>query len=464
MLKSLGKSVLIYGLASSISKFIGILLIPIYSLYFSKEEYGSLDIISTIISFIAILGMLQLESAIGRFYYEVEGRKRRIYISTAFWTIIVLSLIAVMLTVIFSDFISFQLFDNYKYSLIFRLASINILLFNVFGFLTVLIRFKNKPLFYSLVVFIQFLLTGLISTVLIVYYNYGILAFFIGQIFGLLVGAIIMLVYMRDSFVLKFDLSVLIMFFKYSLPQVPATAGNWLNSYVNRFVMLGYLSVSDIGIYTVGLKIASIFNLIDSAFRMAWEPFVWDLIKKAEYKEKLNDLANIITILIFLVGIIFVLFAEEIQVILSTDEYIDSLPIIKMLILAFCFPIISQVAGIGISISKKTFYLTISYFIGVLLNIIMLFILVPLYGLKGVPLSLIISNVIILLLMWFFAERLHKINYNKKVIITTLILGSISILTLINYNFNLFFRLTMGAIILITIYLSRNKLKAFLPK
>lgn len=74
MLKRLGKDVIIYGIASNLSKFIGIFLIPIYTAYFSKEEYGSLDLISTIISFAAIFGMLQLESAIGRYYFEVEEK------------------------------------------------------------------------------------------------------------------------------------------------------------------------------------------------------------------------------------------------------------------------------------------------------------------------------------------------------------------------------------------------------
>nr|MBA3985966.1 hypothetical protein [Flavobacteriales bacterium] len=73
MLKKLGKDVAIYGIAASLSKFIGIFLIPVFSRYFDPNEYGALDLIMTVVSLVAIFGMLQLESGIARFYYEAEG-------------------------------------------------------------------------------------------------------------------------------------------------------------------------------------------------------------------------------------------------------------------------------------------------------------------------------------------------------------------------------------------------------
>ena len=59
---NLTKSILIYGISSSLSKFIGIFLVPIYSIYFSQEEYGALDLVQTVILFVSIFGMMQLEN------------------------------------------------------------------------------------------------------------------------------------------------------------------------------------------------------------------------------------------------------------------------------------------------------------------------------------------------------------------------------------------------------------------
>jgi O-antigen/teichoic acid export membrane protein len=464
MLKRLGKEVIIYGIASSLSKFIGIFLIPIYTAYFSKEEYGSLDLISTIISFAAIFGMLQLESAISRYYFEVEEKRRKVYISTAFWNILLFSSIIVLITFLFSDLITFLLFNNYNYSYIIKIASINILLFNIFGFLTVLIRYQKKPLFYSLVVFIQFMLTGAISVILIYFFHFKIVSFFIGQIVGLFFGSIIMLIYLKDYLKFAYDINVLKMFFKYSIPQLPAVCGGWLNTYLNRFIMLGYLSISQIGIFTVSLQIASIFRLLENAFRMTWEPFIWEQLKKKDYKIKLYNLSKLITLIILSFAVLLSLFAEELQSILSSKDYIETVGIIKLLFLALSFPIISQVIGIGISIAEKTKYLSICYFIGVGINILFLFILAPNIGLIGVPISLIISNISIFIFMWYYSEKLHPINYDKYTISLYCIFAILFTVGIYIYPPSFLLKSVFVLVLLIVLYIFKNTIKYKLKK
>jgi O-antigen/teichoic acid export membrane protein len=434
VLRKLGKSVLIYGLASSISKFIGIFLIPVFSRYYSPEQYGSIDLISTIISFIAILGMMQLESAISRFYFESDGLERKEYISTGFWTVIILSSVFLLLLIIVSDSISLALFNSTLYSGVLKLAACNIVLLNIFGYLTVVLRFSNKPLLYSGIVGIQFLITTAVSVILIVYYSYGVDAFFIGQAAGLAAGSTILIAYFRNSIVLVISVQILKQFFHYSLPQVPAVAGNWLNSYANRFIMIEYLTISDIGIYTVALKIASIFNLVDNAFRMAWEPFIWEKIKSPDHLELLRTMSLRITMIVFFIALTFILFSQELLIILSTADYIGGVPIAQMLFYAFAFPVLIHVFGIGTSISKKTIYNTLSFFIGTALNIGVLFILVPRIGLSGVPISLAVSNILIFSLMTYFSEKLYPIGFNffKQIILT--IIFSILAYALILYQ------------------------------
>ena len=463
MLKDLGKSVFIYGIASSISKFVGIFLIPIFSRYFSPEQYGSLDLISTVISFVAILGMLQLESAISRYYYEAEGRNRNVYISTAFWTILILSALLLILIILLSDVISFKIFDTLQYSSLIKFASLNIILLNLFGYLTVLLRFQNKPILYSIVIFLQFIITFLISVVL-VYYNKGIISFFIGQAAGLLTGIVVIIIYLRKSFVFTIDKKVLKDFFNYSLPQVPAVAGNWMNSYVNRFVMLSSLTIADIGIYTVALKIASIFNLLENAFRMAWEPYLWSKIKIPGHKELLRTLSISISIIIFSFALLFMLFSKEALLLLSTKEYIDALPVIKILIFAFSFPILTQVFGIGTSVAKKTIYNTISFFGGVVINLSMLFILVPHIGLIGVPLSLCISNLTILFLMWYFSEKKYFIGFNYRIEIIIILIFSLFAYLLFIFEIHLFIRIVVFLIAFLTLFFNKQKIYSFVTK
>lgn len=325
-------------------------------------------------------------------------------------------------TAILSAPISVALFDTKAYSATIQLSALNIILLNIFGYLTVVLRFNNKPLLYAGIVGIQFGITAIVSIVLIVSYNKGISAFFIGQIAGLLAGSILLVFHFRRIIIPVIQIKIIKEFFHYSLPQVPAVAGNWLNSYANRFVMIGYLTINDVGIYTVALKIASIFNLVDNAFRMAWEPFIWEKLKSPEHIELLRRISTLITIIVFFISLVFILFSSELLFILSTDQYKGSIPITQILFYAFAFPVLVHVFGIGTSIAKKTIFNTLSFFAGTACNIGLLLVLVPHFGLIAVPLCLAISNILIFSLMSFFAERQYFIgfDFSKQVFITVI--------------------------------------------
>lgn len=395
-------------------------MVPVFSRHYSPEEYGSIDLIVTVTSFVAIFGMLQLETAISRYYFEVAGVRRKQYISTGFWAILVVSLFLSLTILLLSESIAIWVFDSKELASVIKLASINILALNLFGYLTVLLRFQNRPVLYSGVIFSQVASTVTFSIVLLYYLNFGLYAFFAGQLIGLIVGILILVTKLRKLLLPYISKSILTSFMSYSLPQVPAVAGNWANSYVNRFVMLGFLSVSDIGIYTVALKIASVFNVIDNAFRMAWEPFIWERIKKEGHRKLLQEISTAITYLVFSGALLLALFAEELLLILSTSAYDPAIPLIKILLFAFSFPLLVQVFGIGTSIAKKTIYNTIAFFMGLGFNVILMLALVGDFGLVGVPISLMLGNMLIFILMWIFSEKLYFVGFSIGKFISSL--------------------------------------------
>ena len=113
MYKDFVKSMLIYGLAGSIGKFIGFFLMPIYVRIFPPEQYGIIDLVQTLITIISILGTLLLESSIQRYYYEAKSESmRKEYISSAFWTIFMMSVFWMLAVGAFSKVISKILFQT----------------------------------------------------------------------------------------------------------------------------------------------------------------------------------------------------------------------------------------------------------------------------------------------------------------------------------------------------------------
>lgn len=435
MLRSLASYVIIYGLSSSISKFFAIFLVPIYARNLTPKEYGVMDLVTTVISVASLLGMLQLESAASRFYFEARRKgQEALYVSTAFWTVLLLSLTMIFIVLFLSNLLSQLLFKSDAYRLLFRVASLNIMLLNIFGLLTVIIRFLKKPILYSLFVAVQVFVTTGLTIWLVSYLKMGILGAFIGQLAGLFSGTLLMLIYLRNQINFVFRLALLRQFMNYSLPQVPAVAGSWLNSYANRFIMLGYLSLADIGLYAVALKIASIFRLLDNAFRMAWPPYLWEQFEKHDHTNSFRKTALFVSMGTLAMVVLFSCLSYPLTEVMTTKEYSNAATLIPILAFAFGFPIITQVVAIGPDITKRTIYNSIIFFIGFGINLASLFMLVPLIGLLGVPISLFLSNLVTMVCFWCVTERMYPIGFQVRPVIVGILITTVAILT---YSLNL---------------------------
>ena len=431
-IKSFGRDFIVYGVSSSISKFVGIFLVPIYTRIFSPEDYGTMDLVSTTVSLVTLLGILQLESAVSRYYFEEKDEvSRNNMISSALWTCLCLSIVVYILLAFCSNYISTLLFDVNSYAYLLVIAGIGIPIANLNSIFTVVMRFKKKPYHYLFFQLSQITVTISLTVALVVYYRIGIVGVYIGQVTGYSIIALCQAVYLRSHLMVTWHKSVVKKMLRYSIPLVPAVAGTWANTNFNRVVMLGYLSVADIGLYVVALKLASAFQLVGAAFRMAWPPFFWETFENnPDHKKVFISLFNHVSLLLFSLVIILTLYSEEVVMLLTTKQYYPSANLVGLLAFAIAINnILVQITGVGPGITKRTEYNTIIYFLSVAVNVGALFILVPIFGLIGVPISLLLGSLTLLSVGWYNSERLYPIGFEKvrMVILVVLTLGFISL-------------------------------------
>lgn len=413
MLKYLAKDFVIYGLSASLSKLVGFILLPVFTRTFSSEKYGKLDLLTAVISFASIIGMLQLESSLSRYYYTAKDEsERRRLISTITWSICFFATVIMIITIALKEQIASNLNLDNSSELIIAALVIPVSCLN--SLLVVIIRFQKEPIKY---LFFQLtLITTMVVVTLYLIFIEGFLieSVFWGQFSGYLVACVLMIYYLRGYFIFKFDLGILKKNLRFSMPLLPSVAGGWLNSYANRFFMLTFLTVSDIGIYAVALKLASLIKLLGSSFKMAWAPFVWENFEKNEaYKDLFSKVQKYVSAIILLIVCLLSIFAREITLLFATSDYLEASNIFGFIALSFALTlVINQTVNLGPAIVKRTEYNTAIFFISVSVNIMFLFILVPQFGLKGVVISLLISSIVQLVLSWINSERLHYIGFS----------------------------------------------------
>jgi len=150
-MKDFFKAFLSFGLATSIQKLLGFVILPIYTRYFNKTEYGVIDMIGSVFAVVAILGLLQLETSLQRFFYEYEGLKKRLLVSNIYIWVGGCSIFIGVLIFFSASFISTKLFNTVQYSLLIKMIAIQVPLSNLNMLGLVLMRFEKKNIKFFLV-------------------------------------------------------------------------------------------------------------------------------------------------------------------------------------------------------------------------------------------------------------------------------------------------------------------------
>ena len=99
--KRLGKETLTYGFGGILSRFVGFILLPIYTRVFNPSDYGIIDIIATLTTLASIALTAGTESALSYYFfkYRDHGEQQQTITATSLYLFIINSLVA--LTVMF---------------------------------------------------------------------------------------------------------------------------------------------------------------------------------------------------------------------------------------------------------------------------------------------------------------------------------------------------------------------------
>lgn len=398
---------------------------------------------------------MQLESGVARYYYIAKSdEERKNMVSTATLAVILFSFIVLISLFFLSDFISVLLFKTNDYSFVIIIACLTIPLSNLTALFTVVIQYKKKPLHYLVFQLIQIGITVISTLYLILYLKIGIIAVFWGQVLGFFFGTISMGIYIKKELGFILDFENFKKMIRYSFPLVPAVFGSLAGSYLNRFIMVAYLSLTEIALYAVALKLASLFQLVGTAFKMAWGPFLWETFEnnpnhRTIFQKIQKEFSVIAIILVLLVALI----AKELISWFATDEYVASAPLLGLLSLSVAISyIIMPVTGIGPGITKKTEYNTLIYFISLIVNIATLFLFLPHIGLIAVPISMLLGNITLLGVGWYNSEKLYFVGFVKAPMIISLSIAIIVLL--IDYKFELSLLIRLSMFLILMIYLA----------
>ena len=452
----------IYGIGNVISKFMSFFLLPIYTSVFTPTEYGYLDLIITASSILSVFGLLQIETGFQRFYYETDIGKRADYIFTNLLFVFICSIFFVIIGIVLSPLISDLMLGGF-YTKVLILSFITLIPQNLLTMCLIVMNFQGNAKQYSALTILNILISASLTILLIVIFKIGILGVFIATFFSTTFIFLLSLWIIRHLIGNKVEFKILHEELKFSIPQFPARIGSISNVYLNRFFMLSRFSPAAIGLFSVGLKFAGVMNLILGAFQISWIPYMYKIAKQENHQEQIRKIQNGIVDIILLLVLIITLFSSEIVQFVANQSYYESSSIIGILSLSIGLYVFKVIAECGIQLSNKTKFSSYSYLSSLGLNVLLLVLVPPSWGIMGISLTMLFTNLFLFYASLFFSEYLYPIQFDKFAI-TAKIAFFIPTIIFMSYNqIDFFFKLLIFLSILLyitkRIYPLRNHLK-----
>lgn len=428
-LKELFSDTLVYGISSVFARFLGYLLVPLYTNIFAPGEYGIVGLVFVAIALFNVLFTMGMESAYIR-YAKNRDRAKDIF-KTLQLFLICTSLLFGGLVWLLQPVIAPQLGLSPGSSI--YLMMIGILVFDTLAIVPFAeLRLVRKSIVFAILRTANIALNLGINFYLILVKGFGIEAVFISYFVASFVTAIVIWMITLPLWKGSWNAELLQKSIRFGFPFIPAGIGYVINEMLDRFFLkemstesitgiygASYSAEDIVGIYNACYKLAVFMLLIVQMYRMAWQPF---FMRKSEDEDAPKLFAQSFNYFNLAAAVVFLgvsLFVNEIVAIkipfteatLIGDSYWLGLSVVPVLLMAYWFQGWYINFSAGIFISEKTKELAKITLIGGVITVVLNLLFIPHFGMMGSAWATFFSYASMAMLIYRYSVKSFKVPY-----------------------------------------------------
>lgn len=444
----------IFAVANLGSKILSFLLVPYYTYVLSAEEYGTIDMLMTIISLLLPIISLSIFDATLRFTMKSGYSKTEIF-SLSFWILLVGNFVFLLFAPIMMKIEYIQPYIFIFYMLII-LQSINSLL-------SQFVRGVGEVKIFAYNGVLLTIINLILNIVFLTVFRMGIVGYFISSIIAYLVCNIYLSISVKSWRYLKlnlFDKNLILEMLGYCIPLIPNTLMWWVMNVSDRFMIAAILGVSANGLYAVANKIPTFLTMLHSIFSQAWQ---LSAIEEGESSDKslfYTNVFKIFSVLILIATSAILVVVKQIMEQLLAPQYSDSWKYVPFLLLSVVFTSFSSFLGTNYIAMKKTGGILKTSIVGAITNILLNIILIPRVGINGASISTMISFLVVWIVRVYDTREFVKIKLDVSNLLVSLSIIFIQIFILY-LNIRLEF-IVQGALFVIFLLISRKTVLKFI--
>ncbi|MGE5683402.1 MAG: lipopolysaccharide biosynthesis protein [Bacillota bacterium] len=423
---SLFKSTAWYTFGNLLSRSLGFILLPFYSNLITTDEFGVYALIMSGYAVLSTLYQGGLFAGFSKFYSDADQANKPSVFSSIFSVIIVTSLFISSIITVYQRNISELLLSSPEYSRLIFIAVWMLFSDTIFSTLLHLLKTKEQPEKVTYYTSASAIFNLLLNLIFVFYQRKGVEGILLAQLFS---GAIVcsaMFPVFIENFRFKINGPVLKKVLTFSLPLLIGGVFSTLVDVADRFILDHFLDVNTVGVYSFSYRIAMIMNVFVISFGTAWTPYFLRIYNKEKTYSSIfgKNLSKLIAVslMIFLSVSLFIdnLFTLKLSGInIFNIQYLPGIVIIPFIMIGYIFRGMSGFYSVFPYVSGKSYHFLLSDAIAFGVNILLNFIMIPLWGITGAAIATMLSYITGTAYLFFISKEI-KITYRIKEIVSLL--------------------------------------------
>ena len=404
----------VYLFSNILAAAIPFALLPVLTRYLTTAEYGQVAIFQTLLAGLGAFVGLSVQGAAGVKYYDTDLPKQELkyFIGNCFLVLAVTTALVLMSAVVFRRSLSDWLAIETQWLLLSVFVSGATFVISMrMGQWQVRKQARNYGAFQVS----QSLLNMLLSLLVVVYFLQGAAGriWVLGSIPLVFAVVALFLLYKDDLLGFAWRPGYLREILAFGVPLIPHSAGLFLLSSVDRFIINDKLGLAQVGIYMVAVQLAAAMGLVFDAINNAYVPWLFERLKRNQMEEKKQIVRWTYAYCIALLGVVALAFVigPPLLILIAGEKYSAAADIIGWLALGQAFNGMYLMVTNYIFYSKRTGLLSLSTITSGLINVGLLLVLISLMGLKGAAVAFAVSMALKFLLTWFVAHLRHPMPW-----------------------------------------------------
>jgi exopolysacharide protein wzx len=395
----------VFAVGSILVKLITFILMPLYTSMLTAEEYGISELLNSSTEIVIPITTLCIIEALYRFSIDKNVNYESIFINS--FSIVILGDILVFICCIIGKKIFL-----YKYSYYFCGLYICITFYKMIIQFARGLGHVKRYAFYGV---FNSLILVICNIVFLLKLNGGIVAYLYSFIISYGITGIVALIVSKEYkyFVWNsIDIKQLKEMLKYSIVIIPNMISWWVNSVSDRYILMLFWNIGDVGLYTAASKLPAMINLVSSIFQQAWQ---YSASKEINSRDKTDFFSNVLRGYMYICVCsccCLILFNKIICKILLKTEFYNAWRFVPLLLMSAMFGCISTYFGTFYQALKDNSMLMLSTVIGAIINIILNIILIPPYAGIGAAMATLVSYIIVTVIRVIDITKKIYLNIN----------------------------------------------------